>query len=90
MHIGDIATLDVFGPYVDDDKLIARIPKNLNVIGEEMEAFALFHVARQFNREAACILTAVDSKFTNYVVSSEERQCSLNEMITLALEAIIQ
>jgi len=55
-----------------------------------MEAYALMHVAKVFNREAAAIVTAVDSKFSNVVLSGEERQSSLNEMITLALESIIK
>lgn len=90
LHIGDITTTDVFGPYVDNDRILNRIPKELNVIGEEMEAFALFHIANHFKREAACILTAVDSKFSDVVISGEERQNNLNEMIILALESIIK
>jgi len=90
LHVGDITTMDVFGPYIAYDTVLNRIPKDLNVIGEEMEAFALFHVANHFNREAACILTAVDSKFSDVILSSEDRQTSLNEMITLALNAIIK
>ncbi len=90
IHIGNITTMDVFGPYIDYDRVLNRIPKELNVIGEEMEAFALFHVANHFNREASCILTAVDSKFSDVVLSGEERERSLNEMITLALESIIK
>jgi len=90
LHVGDVTTMDVFGPFIDYDRVLNRIPKELNVIGEEMEAFALFHIANHFNREAACILTAVDSKFSDVVLSGEDRQNSLNEMITLALETIIK
>ena len=90
LHVGDITTMDVFGPYIDYDRVLNRMPSNLNVIGEEMEAFGLFHIASSFNREAACILTAVDSKFSDVVLSGEQRQNSLNEMITLALESIIK
>lgn len=90
LHTGAITTMDVFGPYIDYDRVLERMPKELNVIGEEMEAFALFHIANHFNREAACILTAVDSKYSDVVLSGEARQNSLNEMITLALEAIIK
>ena len=90
LHVGCITTTDIFGPYIDFDRVFDRIPKELNVIGEEMEAFALFHIANHFKREASCILTAVDSKFSDTVLSGEERQNSLNEMITLALESIIK
>jgi purine-nucleoside phosphorylase len=90
LHVGDITTMDVFGPYIDYDRVLNRMPKYLNVLGEEMEAFGLFHIASSFNREASCIVTAVDSKFSDVVLSGEERQNSLNEMITLALESIIK
>lgn len=90
LHIGDVTTMDVFGPFIDYDRVLNRMPNNLNVIGEEMEAFALFHIAKHFNKEASCILTAVDSKYSDVVLSGEERQNSLNEMITLGLEAIIK
>ncbi len=90
LHVGDITTMDVFGPYIDYDRVLNRMPKELNVLGEEMEAFGLFHIASHFNKEASCIVTAVDSKFSDVVLSGEERQNSLNEMITLALESIIK
>lgn len=90
LHVGDVTTMDVFGPFIDYDRVLDRMPKDLNVIGEEMEAFALFHIANHFKREASCILTAVDSKYSDVVLSGEERQNSLNEMITLGLEAIIK
>lgn len=89
IHIGDVTTMDAFGPYIGVERVLKRMPKNLNVIGEEMESYALFHVAKHFKRQAACLLTATDSKFSKTVLSSEERQTSLNDMITLALEAII-
>ena len=90
LHIGDITTMDVFGPYIDYDRVLNRMPKELNVLGEEMEAFALFHLANYFEREAACILTAVDSKYSDIVLSGEDREKSLNEMITLALNSVIK
>lgn len=89
-HVGDMTTMDVFGPYIDYERVLERIPQNLDILGEEMEAFGLLHVANHFNREAACIATVVDSKFSDIVLSSEQREKSLNEMITLALEAIIK
>ena len=89
LHVGTITTMDVFGPYIDYDRVLDRIPKELNVLGEEMEAFALCHVANSFGKEAACIVTVVDSKYSDIVLASEDREKSLNEMITLALEDLI-
>ncbi len=89
IHIGDILTMDIFGPYVDEDRILNRIPRNLDIIGEEMEAFGLFHIANYCGREASCLLTVTDSKYSNIVLSDEDREKNLNEMITLALESII-
>lgn len=89
IHKGTLMTTDVFGPYVDDDALLARAPKELDILGEEMESFGLIHIANSFNREAAVMCTAVDSKFTDKIVTPEERQTSLNDMIALALDSLI-
>lgn len=89
LHVGTVCTMDVFGPYIDYDRVLNRIPKDLDVLGEEMEAFALCHIANSFNKEASAIITVVDSKFSDVVLSSEDREKSLNEMITLALESLI-
>ena len=89
IHVGTIMTTEVFGPYVDDEAIVKRVPEYLDVLGEEMEAFALIHVANSFKREAATIVTAVDSKFSDKILSIEERQNSLDNMIKLGLDALI-
>ena len=89
VHFGTVATYDCFGPYVDADALIERIPKIYDVLVEEMEAYALAYIARKMNRSAAVILTTVDSKYSTKVVSVEDREKSLDEMIIIALEAVI-
>lgn len=88
LHKGTLMTTDVFGPYVDDDALISRAPSDLKILGEEMESFGLIHIANSFNREAAVMVTAVDSKFSDKIVSIEDRQTSLNVMIRLALDSL--
>lgn len=89
VHKGTIMTTDVFGPYVDEEALLSRIPEGINPLGVEMEGFGLALVANSFNRESAVIATAVDSPFTDRLVSMEERQTSLNDMISLALDSLI-
>lgn len=89
VHKGTLMTTEVFGPYVDDEVLLARVPKELEIIGEEMESYGLIHVANSFNRQAAVICTAVDSKYTTKIITPEERQTSLNVMIKLALDSIV-
>ena len=90
LHEGAILTTDVFGPYVDIDAILNRVPKYINLLAEEMEGFGLIHTANHFSREAAVIATAVDSKFSDTVLSIEDREKSLNDMIKLALESIIK
>ena len=90
LHKGMLTTMDVFGPYIDFERVLSRIPKEYEVLGEEMEAFGLIHVANSMGRCATAIATVVDSKYSNVVLSIEERQTSLNNMIKLALEAIIK
>ncbi len=90
LHKGMLTTMDVFGPYVDFERILDRIPKEYEVLGEEMEAFALIHIANSMKKSATAIATVVDSKYSDVVLSIEERQTSLNNMIKLALEAIIK
>ena len=80
---------EVFDGYLDDiEGFIARFPKDLNIIACEMEAFALFYMAKYFNKKAACLLTVVDSHYKNQETNSEERERSLNNMIKIALESV--
>ena len=90
IHYGMLTTMEVFGPYIDAERVLNRIPDKYEILGEEMEAFALIHIANSMQRKATTIATVVDSKFSDRVLSIEERQTSLNNMITLALEAIIK
>ena len=86
---GNTLCNDCFDVYLDDiQSFISRFPKDLNIIACEMEAFALFYMAKYFNRKAACLLTVVDSHYKNQESTSEERERSLNDMIKLALESI--
>lgn len=88
IHRGKIITSDVFDPYVDHDKFISNFPDE-EFMASEMEAFGLFYLAKKLGRDATCLLTVVDSKYDKRSLTSEEREQSLNEMITLALESVI-
>ena len=88
---GRIITSDVFNPYCDSiDEYNSHYPENLDTLASEMESFALFYMAKKFNRNATCLLTVVDSPFDERVVTSEEREKSLDNMIILALEACLK
>ena len=88
---GNIICSEIFDYYVKDfDEFKARFPQDLNIIGAEMESFALFYTAKYLNKKAACLLTAVDSRFKTEEVSSEDREKSLDDMIKLALETALK
>lgn len=88
LKYGKIITSDVFDVYVDSDKFSKNFP-NEEFYAIEMEAFALFFVAKEFNKNASCLLTVVDSKYEKTTVSKEVRERGLNDMIRLALESIM-
>ena len=88
IHYGTTTTMDVFGPYIDYERVLDRIPKEYEILGEEMEAFGLIHVANTMNCQATTLMTVADSKYSNVVLTPEERQTKLNDMIRLALESI--
>lgn len=86
---GNVCSTDCFDWYMTDlNKFLERLPKDLNIIAAEMESFALFYLANMLNKEAACLLTVVDSHSKKQELSAEERQKSLDEMTILALESI--
>ena len=79
---------DVFDYYINDlSKLLERLPEN--IIAAEMEAFALFYVAKFLGKKAACLLSVVDSHYHKTELSSEDRQNALTKMIELGLESAI-
>jgi purine-nucleoside phosphorylase len=55
-----------------------------------MEAFALFHNANVLGKNAACLLTISDSFVNKRELTSDERQNSFKNMMTVALEAAIR
>jgi len=90
IKIGDIITTDVFDVYVDHNKFIQNFPPE-KYLASEMEAAGLFYLAELEQKQAACLLTVVDSKYEpNVIITPEQRQNSLLNMIKLALDAIIK
>ena len=91
IHVGNTVCTDCFDVYMTDvNKFLTRIPESFNPLSAEMEAFALFYVAKILNKKAACLMSVVDSKYIKEIATPEERQTGLNNMIKLALEASIK
>lgn len=82
---------ECFDPYIDDlQGGLDRLPKELNLSACEMEAFALFYNAKKEGKNAACLLSVVDTLKDKKGLSPEERQNGLNAMIKLALESAVK
>lgn len=87
----NIACTECFDPYMENVKqYLDRLPKEEKIVGSEMESFALFYIAKLLNKNAACLLTVVDSNVKKQNLTSEERMFSLNKMIKIALESAIK
>ena len=81
--------------YRDDDEFEIKKWAEYGVIGGEMEAAGLYTVASHYGKQALCMFTIVvellkNSDVTSGSVSTEQRERGLNDMITLALETIIE
>lgn len=87
---GNTVCTDCFDVYMTDvNKFLARVPEGFNPVSAEMEAFALFYVAKLLNKNASCLMSVVDSKFITEIATTEQRQTGLNNMIKLALDSTI-
>lgn len=84
---GNIFTSDVFYEKEGDFK---KRRKQYNVLGVEMETFALLQTARISNKKATSILTVSNSFCFSEELTSEQREKNLNNMIELALNASLK
>ena len=89
LKTGKTACTLVFDAYMQDQKgYNARLPKD--IIASEMEAFALFYIAKKLEKQASSLLTVSDSIYENKKITTIERQNNLKDMIELALESCLE
>ncbi len=88
---GNTVCAEFFDVYLEDiNQFLSRIPKDFHPIGAEMEAFALFYIAKVLNKKASCLMSVVDSKYIDEVATPEQRETGLKDMILLALESTLK
>ena len=87
IYSGNIYSSDVFYEKDNDYKGIAS---KYNVLGVEMESYALFVNASIFNRKASTMLMVSDSFLNTDKLSQEEREQGLDNLIILALESCLK
>lgn len=89
LKVGKTACTLVFDAYMQNQMSYnQRLPKD--IIASEMEAFALFYIAKKLEKQASCLLTISDSVYENKKITTLERQNNLKEMIELALESCLE
>lgn len=87
---GNTICTDCFDVYMTNvNEFLARVPKDFEPVSAEMEAFALFYVAKILNKKASCLMSVVDSKYIKDIATTEQRQNGLNNMIKLSLDSAI-
>jgi len=88
-HVGNVFSSDTF--YNDEDsnsenKSSRFLWAKMGVLAVEMESAALYMNAARAGKRALSVLTVSDSLITGESLSSNERQSSFSNMITLALK----
>ena len=87
IYNGNIYSSDVF--YEQNNDFKDKVAK-YNVLGVEMESFALFTNAKLLTKKAATLLMVSDSFIYPDKLSSLEREQGLDNLITLALETSLK
>lgn len=85
VKVGKVQSTEAFYGKVDFNQM----REEKGILGVEMEAYALYTNAKEFNKKALTILTVTDHFITKEVLSSDERERNIDAMVVLALETIM-
>ncbi|HHB82270.1 MAG TPA: purine-nucleoside phosphorylase [Devosia sp.] len=87
-HVASVVSSDIF--YVPNGaKSYGDLPAH-GVVAVEMEAAALYTLAKRFDARALTICTMTDCLITGNQIDSTERQNSLEDMVNLALDTSLK
>ena len=84
VQVGNLFSTDLFYP---PDTEMFDVMEKYGIVGLEMEAAGLYGVAAEYGIRALAICTVTDHIRTGAALSTQERQSSLDDMITLTLQA---
>jgi purine-nucleoside phosphorylase len=87
VKVGNILSSDQF---YHPQPEVFEVAQRMGVLAVEMEAAGLFAVAAEQGVSAAAILTVSDILGSDEEMPSEDRQTSLDEMITIALDSMLR
>ena len=72
LRVGNMCATEYFGPYSDiSPEKTQSLPQELNILGIEMECFALFYTANHLGKHAACLATVSDSAYRKRELTAE-------------------
>ncbi|EEX36198.1 purine-nucleoside phosphorylase [Vibrio metschnikovii] len=86
VKVGNIFSADLF--YTPEPEIFEKM-KKLGILGVDMEVAGIYGVAAEHGARALAILTVSDHILRGEKLSSEERQKSFHEMMTIALDTAI-
>lgn len=86
MHVGNVFSTDTF--YAEDRTVTERLAE-YGVLAVEMETAALYSLAAKFKVQALSLLTVSDHLLTGEETTAMERQTTFNQMIEMALKAVL-
>jgi purine-nucleoside phosphorylase len=84
--VGNIHSADLF---YNPNPAVWDVLDSMNVVAVEMEAAGLYGVAAERRARALTIVTVSDHIRTGEATSSEERESTFNDMVRVALEALL-
>ena len=87
-HVGNMLSSDIFYHLEPGLAGYGRLPAH-GILGVEMEAAALYTLAARFGVRALAVCTMTDCLITHEELSAADRQSSLRDMVTLALDVAV-
>lgn len=84
-HAGNVLCSDVF---YDDNKDYYKKWARLNVLGVEMESYALYSIAAKFRKKALAIFSVSDHFVKDEHLDKPTRSSGLKQMIELAIDIV--
>ncbi len=85
-RVGNVHSADLF--YNPEEGVFERM-RDMGVLAVEMEAAGLYGVAAEKGARALAILTVSDHILAGSATTAEERQSTFDDMVRIALEAVV-
>lgn len=86
VRIGNLFSADLF---YSPDPAMFKLMERYGIVGVEMEAAGIYGVAAELGAKALAVCTVSDQILLGEQVSSDDRQKTFNDMISIVLESVI-